>query len=371
MIEKVVVVTANSCWNIWNFRKKVVVDMLGDGHRVIILAPQDDFTQSLVEVGCEFIPLKMSAATSRILSQFHVFYQYWKKFRRLKPDMVFGFTIKNNILGALAARVTGIVFIPNITGLGTAFLSGKLLGVVAEGLYKLAFKGVPLVFFQNSDDMAMFRNRKLISSETAAVVLPGSGIDLEEFGFCAFNSDGPFTFLMVSRLTTEKGVLEFVDASKIVMSKGYDIKCLLLGGIPKGNRKSIRQETIGTWVQNEIIEYITHQEDVRPYLQQAHFVVLPSYREGAPKSLIEAAAMGRPVISTDVPGCREVVEHNFNGYLCAPKSASSLASAMEKMLNAGCSEWSRMGRNGRHKIENKFDIRFVSRTSREVIRRLS
>ena len=362
-----IVVTVNAAWNIWNFRRNVMADLLADGHRVTILAPHDDHVAHLTGMGCEFAPLQMDRKGFNPLQEIGLAGRFLSAFRRLKPDVILGYTIKNNIFGSLAARVLGIPFIPNVTGLGTAFLSSSAVEFVARTLYRTAFSACRTVFFQNPDDAALFVDKGLVTREQATL-LPGSGIDLDHFAPAAFPPDDrPPVILMIARLLRDKGVMEFVEAAKIVRAKRPDAIFRLVGAAGTDNRTSISLEEIRALESSHGVEYAGPTDDVRGAIAAADVVVLPSYREGAPRTLIEAAAMARPLIATDVPGCRSVVDDGVTGYLCEVRSADALAQAVERMLALRSADRKAMGTAGREKMKREYAVEIVSRRYREAI----
>lgn len=354
-----VLLTANSAWNIWNFRRPLVEAFQGAGYKVIILAPEDDAAAYLEELGCEFHALKMDIKGTNPLNDYLLKRRYQRHFQKLKPDVVFSYTIKNNLFGALAAKRLKIPFVPNVTGLGTAFLSSGALQRIAEALYRSAFAGLPIVFFQNEDDNALFVERGLVAPDQARL-LPGSGIDLLRFSASPLPAEeSPMTFLMIARLLKDKGVVEYVEAARIVKKKFPHTRFQILGAIGSENRTAIGSDTVDEWIREGAVEYLGTTNDVRPAIEAATCVVLPSYREGAPRTLIEAAAMGRPLIATDVPGCRSVLDHEITGYLCEVRSAESLSSSIERFINLTAKERDKMGRASREKMEREFSQEIV------------
>lgn len=354
-----ILITVNAAWNIWNFRRSLVEALLADGHRITILAPYDEAVPSLQAAGCRFVPLAMDVKGLNPVADMSLLRRLGRHFRAERPDVILSYTVKNNLFGALAARRLGLPFIPNITGLGTAFLSGGLLRAIAEGLYRKAFRYPEIVFFQNSDDRDFFIKRKLIRAQQAELV-PGSGIDLGHFDVAPLPAaKAEPIFLMIARLLRDKGVAEFVDAAIRVKSLMPRARFQLLGALAPENRAAIDPKLVHGWHADGVIEYLGQAPDVRPYIAAASCVVLPSYREGAPRTLIEAASMGRPIIATDVPGCRSVLEDGVTGYLCAARSGESLAQACLKFLGMCDEARATMGREGRRKMEREFDQAIV------------
>lgn len=354
-----VLITVNATWNIWNFRRSLVASLIHEGHRVTVLAPPDARVADLEAAGCRVLPLKMDVRGLNPMADVALLRRFRAIFRRERPDVVLGFTIKNNIFGAMAARSAGVPFVPNVTGLGTAFLSGGMLQRVAEMLYRQAFRKVAVVFFQNDEDRTLFLRRGLVRAGQARL-LPGSGIDLAHFAAAPMRADAEAPiFLMVARLLRDKGVLEFVEAARHIKAQAPQARFQLLGPAEAENRTAIRMAEVEGWVAEGVVEYLGTEEDVRPFLRAASCVVLPSYREGAPRTLIEASAMARPVIATDVPGCRAVVEADVTGFFCLPRDAESLAMAMRRFLDLEPEARAAMGAAARRKMEAEYDEALV------------
>ena len=366
-----VLLTANAAWNIWNFRRPLVEALADDGHELAVLAPPDDSVPDLQRAGCRFLPLRLDVKGLNLLNDFGLVLRYRRHFHGLRPDAVLGYTIKSNVYGAIAARRAGVPFVPNVTGLGTAFLSGASLRRVAVGLYRTSFRGLPVVFFQNADDRDLFIGHRIVR-EGQAQVLPGSGIDLARFPATAPAANGgPPVFLMIARLLRDKGVVEFVDAARQINAGGQVARFRLLGPLGAENRTAIDPKTVAGWQAEGVVEYLGQTDDVRPQIAAATCVVLPSYREGAPRTLIEAAAMSRPVITTDVPGCRAVVEDGVTGFRCAVRDSASLARAMGRFLDLDQLARVRMGEAGRQKMEREFDQKLVVAAYRAALERIA
>lgn len=363
-----VLISVNAAWNVWNFRRPVVESLIAEEHSVTVLAPQDETVSKLEALGCRFHHLEMSVKGLNPIQDLGFLMRLRRNFREKRPDIVLSYTIKNNIFGAMAAKSLKLPFIPNVSGLGTAFLSGGALERIAVTLYQMAFKGLPVVFFQNDEDRDLFVERGLVRAEQARL-LPGSGIDLDRFAASNYPKDGTApVFLMIARLLRDKGVLEYVEAAQIVKAVNPEVRFQLLGATDAENRTSIDRATVRGWEDKGVIEYLGTVDDVRPVIDSAHCVVLPSYREGSPRTLIEAAAMARPVIATDVPGCRAVVDDGVTGFLCEARNASSLAAACQRFLELGHATQAALGQAGRKKMERDYDQRFVVEAYQAAIR---
>ncbi|MEO4045290.1 glycosyltransferase family 4 protein [Hoeflea sp. CAU 1731] len=351
--------TANMAWNIWNFRRPVFTELLQRGCRVTVLAPPDECVANLQDAGCSFVPLEMDVKGLNPIKDLKLVRAFRRHFLELRPDAVLSYTIKNNIFGAFAARLAKVPFIPNVTGLGTAFLSGGMLQTVAELLYCSSYRGLPVVFFQNDDDRDLFLKRRLVRPEQTQL-LPGSGIDLVRYAAAPLPAENqPPVFLMIARLLRDKGVYEYVEAAARVKERFPKARFQILGAIGADNRTAINVSEVDVWINDGLIEHLGTTDDVRPHIANAHCIVLPSYREGAPRTLIEGAAMARPLIATDVPGCRSIVDPGESGYLCEVKSGSSLAEACLRFLDQPYTAKIAMGAAGRRKMERQFEERII------------
>ena len=366
-----VLITVNASWNVWNFRRPVLSALLDQGYRVTVLAPEDQFRSEIEAFGCKFIALAMDQKGLNPVHDLALLSRFKSTFARERPDAILSYTIKNNVYGALAARALKIPFIPNITGLGTAFLSGGPLQRVAELLYRVAFSSLPVIFFQNEDDQDLFLKRGLVKPHQARL-LPGSGIDLDHFGPAAYpEPDSPTTFLLIGRMLRDKGILEYVEAARMVKARYPETRFQLLGAAGSQNRSAFSLDQAQAWQQSHGIEYLGTVPDVRQNIGAAHCVVLPSYREGAPRTLMEAAAMGRPLIATDVPGCRSLVDPGRTGLLCVPRDARSLANTCFGFMALPHDARIRMGQAGRRKMEREFDQILVAEAYRHAIAQIA
>jgi glycosyltransferase involved in cell wall biosynthesis len=337
-----------------NFVKK----LLAQGYEVHTIAPHDNYTQYLEEIGCKHHDVKMDSRGANPIKDIALIIELWSIYRKVKPDIVLHYTIKPNVYGTFAASILKIPTINNVCGLGTVFLKKNVVSAFAIFLYKIAFRFPKKVFFQNPDDLALFLNNDLVPAKSADL-LPGSGIDLNKFQPAQFKRNESFTFLLISRLITDKGILEYIEAVKKLKSKGVAARFQLLGGKDPEHKRGIQLPVIDEWIKSNTIEYLGTTDDVRQFINAADCIVLPSYREGTPRTLLEAASSSKPIVATDVPGCHHVVENNYNGLLCKIKNADDLASKMEQMIAFDDATLKKFGENGRRKIEFEFDEELV------------
>jgi glycosyltransferase involved in cell wall biosynthesis len=365
----IVAISANSGWNILNFRRPIIAALQEAGWTVAVLAPADDAEDAIRALGAQLVPLRIDSSGTSILQDAHLLMAYRKALKAIRPVAFLGFTVKPNIYGSLAAVGLGIRVINNISGLGTAFLRGGPLGWLVRRLYRLALRKSARVFFQNPDDLKLFVDGGLVH-ENQAELIPGSGIDLRHFRPRAriIDSGGRFQFLFVGRLLRDKGLVEYAEAARLLKARWPQVKFAILGFAGSDNRSAVPIAEVKRWEAEGAIDYLGETEDVRPSIAEADCVVLPSYREGLPRTLLEASAMARPMVATDVPGCREIVRDGDTGFLCAARSAESLADAMESMLRLSPNERAAMGVRARRTVELQFDQERVAAAYLEVLR---
>lgn len=357
-MTKTVVLSINTSWNLVNFRRNLILRLIAEGYDVVALSPDDAHRDALAALGVQHITIDVDAKGLSPARDLKLAAQYWRILRALRPVAFLGWTIKPNVYGSLAAHALGIPVINNISGLGTAFIRVGLLTRVVKALYRAALARSATVFFQNRHDRDLFVDQHLVRAERTAL-LPGSGIDLAHFIPEPVAPGGPFVFLMVARLLRDKGVVEFVEAARIVRATHPDVRFHLLGATDVENRTAIDRATLDAWLAEGVVRHLGEAADVRPHLAAASAVVLPSYREGMPRSLLEGAAMARPLIATDVPGCTEIARAGENALLCRARDARSLAGAMLAMLALDPAERAAMGARGRAIAESEFDVSVV------------
>ena len=353
-----IAIVLNTSWNIYNFRMNFIRSLQAQGHEVHTVAPIDDYTRILREAGCIHHPVKMDSRGANPIKDTALIVELWSIYRKMRPDIILHYTIKPNVYGSLAAGMLGIPTINNVCGLGTVFLKDNLVSAIAMFLYRISFRFASKVFFQNPDDLSLFLDKKLVAPEKTGLI-PGSGIDLNRFQPVAFKRNSSFTFLLISRLITDKGVLEYIKAVKQLRAQGMNARFQILGAKDPDHKRGIKLKTIDEWIRNGTIEYLGTTSDVRQFIHQADCIVLPSYREGTPRTLLEAASSSKPIIATDVPGCHQVVRHQFNGLLCKLKNPEDLAQKMDSMANFDDATIKKFGENGRQKMEEEFDEKVV------------
>ncbi|MCE1917413.1 glycosyltransferase family 4 protein [Enterobacter ludwigii] len=357
---KKVVLSANTSWYLYNFRKNTINQIIDAGHKVYIVAPYDDYTVKLQELGCVCINLKISGRGMNPIMEAKTLLSFTFIYFKLKPDLIFNFTPKNNIYSAMAAYFLSSKVVNNIAGLGTAFIGNSLSEKFLSFLYKISQRRANVIFFQNNEDMKIFIDKKIACNEKCKII-PGSGVDLERFRYDCRNNDGVVKFILIARLIKEKGIPEYAKAAQTLKQKyGERVQFSLAGFIDENNPSAVSKDDIDYWHRNGVIHFLGKTDQIEKILKENDCVVLPSYyREGVPKSLLEAAAMGKIIVTTDNVGCRETIVDKKTGYLCKTKSTASLASALEKVLLMDHDERVKMGIAGREYIRKRFDEKIV------------
>ncbi len=308
-----IVIASNTSWSIINFRENLIRALLEEGYEVTVVAPLDDFSEAIPKIGCADRAVQMDNKGTNPLVDFGLFLSFYSCFRDIRPDCFLGFTIKPNIYGSIAAQLLGIPVVNNIAGLGTLFVRPSWVTIVASMLYRIALRRSRVVFFQNENDRSTFVGAGLTSEEQTERI-PGSGVDTIKFSHDRYakimDFDETVRFLLLGRLLWEKGVGEYVEAARWIQKRKFNAEFQILGFLDVDNPSAISHHQIEQWVSEGVIEDSGHARDVRPYIARSDCIVLPSYyREGVPRSLLEAASMAKPVITTDTPGCRDVVNH--------------------------------------------------------------
>lgn len=353
-----IAVVLNTSWNIYNFRKGLINSLMDKGNQVITIAPKDKYTIKLTELGCKHMPVTMDSRGANPIKDFLLIFELFWIYKKVKPDIILHYTVKPNIYGTIAASLLGIPVVNNVCGLGTVFLNKNFVSKVAIALYKIAFRFPKKIFFQNEDDKNLFLERKIVTKKVCDL-LPGSGININDFSPRKSKNNNPFTFLLISRLIYDKGILEYIEAIDRLKKEGVNAKFQLLGQIDEKHKRGIPNNVIQEWVENNQVEYLGTTEDVKTFIENADCVVLPSYREGTPKSLLEAASMAKPIVATNVPGCTNVVTDGKNGYLCNLKDSTDLAHKMKLMFSLDPHSRAEMGNYSREYVKQKFDENIV------------
>lgn len=364
-MKRKILLLYNSSWYVFLLRRNLIRALQENGCDVSVVAPVDAYTERVKGLGVSFLPLEMSARGTHPIRELQTLLSLERAIRYSAPDAVLSFTVKCNLYAGLCKRNNSFTHVANISGLGEGFQTGGVVQRTLTHLYALAMARTETIFFQNPDDFTHCVKSRMVPLSSSSL-LPGSGVDLSAFNpkaFPSFRRDSNIrVFLMFGRLLPRKGFYSFIQAARTLRERWGDNVAFWVMGAPDHNRPEsgdLLEAIIRSHAEGDI-RYLQATDDVRPILREASVVVLPStYNEGVPRSLLEALAMEKPVITTDWKGCRETVRHGINGYLCRPHDEASLLSCMESLIQAPPEQLSEMGRASRSLAEERFDERLV------------
>lgn len=346
---------------IYNFRLEIVERFINDGHEVHISSPYGERIDDLIELGAIYHEAKMERHGMNPVKEWRILKYYRKLIKEVGPDICLGFTIKPNIYGAVAARKYKVPFVANITGLGTAVENPGLSQKIMVVLYKYAFRDIQRVFYQNEENKQFFVDHKIEKGK--GMLLPGSGVNLERYPYCEYPEDGVIRFAFISRIMKEKGIDQYLDAAVEIKKRYEKVEFNICGFCePEYDGRLHEEHKKGS------VKYHGMIRDVAGFMSQMHCVIHPTfYPEGISNVLLEACATGRPIITTNRSGCREVVDDGVNGYKIPCQSSERLIEAIERFLDLSWEQKKKMGIEARHKVEREFDRRIVvSKYEKEV-----
>lgn len=345
-------------------RGDLICDMCTAGLEVAAAVPTADYLPEIEELGIRIYPVEMGRTGINPFHDLRYLLALLKLLRQARPKVVFGYTIKPVIYGSLAARLAGVPRIYSmITGLGHVFTTDSVrnrrLQKLIALLYRVGLTGNHKIFFQNPDDLLEFLTRGILQDRRKAVRTYGSGVDIQRFAQAPL-PEGPTTFLFIGRLLTEKGVAEFCEAARQVRSDYPEARFIVVGPHAPNLPHCCTAGDLERWKGEGVVEFVGRVSDVRPWIQACSVFVLPSYREGTPRSVLEAMSMGRAIITSDAPGCRETVEEDVNGFLVPPRTSQPLAEAMRRFLEQP-ERIAAMGEASRELAERHYDVHKVNR----------
>jgi len=373
---KAVLFVANTSWFLYNFRLDIMLHMKDNGYQVYAVAPVDQYTEKIKANSIDVIDIKIDRKGKNVINDLFLILGLKRIYQKYQPEIIHHFTIKPSIYGTIAARMAKVPRIANsITGLGHVFIDKGPIQILVKRLYKSAFNSQSVrVIFENPDDRDVFISNGIIREDQAFLIY-GNGVDSAAFSIensaIKLPSDiqkdeNQIIFSLFARMIWNKGIREFVEAAKIVAKKNANTRFYLFGGIDTGNPTGVPRKWLEEVSHDDRIQWMDQVDDVKPYLKIADVVVLPSaYKEGVPQALIEAASMSKPIITTDVSGCREIVIHNKNGLIVPPKNIQKLAEAMLELAGS-VRKRSEMGRAGRKIMLEKFDGKLVIMKTKAV-----
>lgn len=351
--------SANKLWDVFIFRGGVIRALVDDGNDVKIIAPDDGRIDTKKVLRAEYIDVDVDKRGMNPLRDMKLFFQLLRIYRRERADLIFHYTIKLNIYGSIAAKFAGTKSIAVLTGLGYSFVNSGLVSKIAKALYKLALKFPEEVWVLNSDDKRYLADEEIVP-ESKIFILPGEGVNSEKYRYLPMErTDGKIVFLMIARAFNDKGFREYVAAAKKVLKKFTNVEFQFLGALGEESRAGVTKVEMDILVEEGILNYLGITDDVPSKIKEADCIVLPSYREGISMVLLEAAAMEKPIIATNVTGIREIVANNISGFLVQPKSADELAFAMEIFIKMKKEKRLEFGKKAREKVLSEFDEKLI------------
>ena len=362
MNKKILILANMDIW-VYNLRKELLEKLIEKKYDVTIGIPDGEKVEKLKEMGCNHVKVDLDRRGTNPIKEIRLFFQYLKILKRLKPDVVLTYTIKPNLYGGIACRMKKIKCIANVTGLGSALENNGLLDKVINILYKLAFKRNQCIFCQNQQDLNYLFNKGI--SKNILKLIPGSGVNLEKFKVLEYPKDEKIEFLFIGRILKSKGIDEYLKTAEYIKSK-YDNTVFNVLGFCEEEY----EEKLKGLQEKNIIKYYGLQDNIIPFLQRSHCTIHPTYYpEGMSNVLLESAASGRPIITTNRAGCRETVNNGISGYIVQEKNSQDLIEKVEKFIKLSNEEKKQMGMDGRKKVEKEFDRNIVIEAYLKEIRR--
>lgn len=359
---KKVLMLGNSDIVIYNFRSELIEKIISSGNEVYLSFPYSPKVKVLNEMGCKFINTDINGRGTNIFEDIRLIIKYLKVLIKLRPDIVLTYTVKPNVYGGIACRLMNIPYICNITGLGSGYLRDGLVKNIIKILSKISYKKATKVFFQNTSDMSTLIEDKILRGDYD--LLPGSGVNLKKYKLLDYpDEEYGITFSFIARIMKDKGIDEYLEAANKIKIKYPKVKFNVVGKI-----EEIRYKTIlNDYERREIIKYEEFKENIIPIINKSSCIINPSYSEGMSNILLESAACGRPLIASNIPGCKEIIDDEVNGYLFKAKDTEDLVNKIEKFINLNYKEKVLMGLAGRVKVQRNFDRDIVVDKYMELI----
>ena len=351
-----ITIFANSYWNLYNFRLNFINYLIENKLEIDLIAPNDKYSKYFENIKCKVHYLDIKQNNISIFSDLKLCIQLFKILKKINPDLILLYTVKPNLYGSIISRILNIKYINTVTGLGTLALKGKILRIALYLIYKLSFINSKHIFFQNSYDEKFFFKAK----KNNVTVVPGSGINLKKFKHIKkeFNIE-KLKFLFVGRLIKEKGLIELLKSFELILKNYKNVSLDIIGNLDEKNKASISRTFINHYKNINNINFLGHIDDLEKKYKKYDCLILPSYREGCSRSILEAGASGLPVITNDVPGCNNIITDEYNGLIARPKSVSSLYKTIEKFIKKDRETFLKMKNNSIENITKNFDEKFV------------
>lgn len=347
---KKVLMLANHASTIYLLRTELVEQMRHRGYEIYISSPYGDKMDALMRMGCQFIETEVERRETHIKKDAALFLKYIKMIRKIRPDIVLSYTVKPNLYGGIASRICKVPYIPNVTGLGSGFMMGGIVQSVVKLLSYISFRGAYKVMIQNQNDLSILRDNHMVRNNYD--LIPGSGVNINTYNVLPYpDKQRPIVFNFIARVMKDKGIDEYLKAARIIKRKYPYTIFNVIGMIDQEEYKEILE----SYEQQKIIQYYSFQKDMKPLYKMCSCTINPSHTEGMSNVLLESAASGRPVIASNIPGCREIVDEGKNGYLFECGSVAGLVAKIEEFIQLDYKDKVRMGLAGREKVIREFD----------------
>lgn len=352
-----IIIFSNSLNNYLNFRLGLIKKLVNENKEIYAVVPNTKNTEKIKKLGVEVINLKLSRHSAFFITELFLIVKIFFIYKKIKPDYALHFTIKPNLYGSIICKLLNIKSINNITGLGTVFLNKKYLRKFYHFLYRYSFKNSYHCFFQNNYDLRYFKKNYLIEKNYS--LIPGSGVDIKLYNSLSYPADDNINFLFIGRLIREKGIYEYLEAANQLKKEFNNINFLISGSLDEHNKSNIKKEILDKYINDNTIIYLGYINDIKKVIDKSHAIILPSYREGMSHTLLVGASMSRPLIASNVPGCKELINDNLNGYLFKKKNTYSLINSIKKFIKLNYKEKILMGKKSRLLIERSYDENIV------------
>jgi glycosyltransferase involved in cell wall biosynthesis len=352
-----IILFSNSLWSIYNFRSGLIKYFIKKGLEVEIIAPYDKYFKKVKGLGCKIFLIKKIDREKNLLKFFFLFFKILKILKKRKPDFVLSYTIKPNILSGICCSILKIPNIVMITGLGYVFTFNSILSKILIIIYRVSLKNTNYIFFQNEDDLKFFKKNKIIKNKFA--VVPGSGVDTKEFSYKKYPTSKNINFLLIARNIREKGINEFAIVAKQLKDEIKNITFTYVGFVKPKDKTFIEESFFLKLKQKKIIKFIKQTNNIIKHIKESHCLVLPTYREGTPRSILEGFSMGRPAIVTKVIGTKNLISNGKNGFYCKVKNIKSLKKVITKFYKLPLKKKSNMGSIARKIALRKYDEKIL------------
>jgi len=368
-LSKKIAIVANSTWNIYNFRLNLIKVLLDEGWQVIVIAPLDEYIQYKEKFPkVKHVQLRhLHRISKNPFKELRLVLELRIIYKKLKPDLILHYTHKPNIFGGIAAKLNNIKSIAVITGLGYAFINNGISKSITTFLYRLVCPFHAKVIFENDDDLEYFKSCKLINKEQG-VAVNGCGVDSAVYvPYPNGQVKQKMIFTFIGRLLYDKGIREFAEAAKIILKSYNNAEFWVVGELDSSNPSTVKKKELLEWIDDKTIVYHGFQEDIRPLVAMSDCIVLPSYREGMPRTLLEGMSMAKPIITTNTPGCRQTINEGVNGFLVNVKDVDDLVRAIEKLITLGHDKAHDMGEAGRKMVLEKFNSEKIAKELFDIV----